>query len=74
MAQTHSGEIDVRNGNEEQIPLTVGKWYVGINWLLSDNETGDGPIAQYEEGGEFYDENGELVRLCDYEYLVEQGS
>lgn len=70
-------KLDVRNGKGEQIALTVGKWYAGINWLENIEDDGAGAIAQYQGENcglpEFYDEDGEtLVRLQDYEYLVEQ--
>lgn len=65
--------LDVRNGKGEQIALTIGKWYVGMNWLENVEDDDAGAIAQYQGDGEFYDEDGEtLIRLQDYEYLVEQ--
>ena len=64
--------MDVRKEGK-QIPLTIGKWYVGMNWLYNLEDDGAGALAQYQGDGEFYDEDGQtLVKLQDYEYLIEQ--
>lgn len=63
---------DVRNAKGEQVQLVVGMWYVGMNWLLNDNDSGAGEIAQYVGDGEFYDQGcDEPTRMQDYEYIIE---
>lgn len=63
---------DVRNSKGEQVSLVVGMWYVGMNSLENDHDSGAGEIAQYVGDGEFYDEGcDEPTRMQDYEYIVE---
>lgn len=65
-------KLDIRNKEGKQVELVEGMWYVGVNHLDSDSDSGYGEIAQYVGNDEFYDEGSdEPTRMQDYEYLVE---